>query len=492
LNGVGIDNEMYASHLAPNTVFDPALEQTHIDGNKGLIFSQIASMLTTSNVTYQPTGKVGYVFNPTRMQIDQAPRPKNPGLPAQNDISALVPCQGAVLQDNDAAMPCGGGTFSVDNGTPVFEFQIKGPDEGIWNGGLTVETTKPNALGVSDGNFAGMQLQHFHEGQWHTAASDFNQSFLYLQAGATITTNDPEPGRWRVALARTSAFPLRVDIDFHPVTSEMSPGQAKIDVSSMDFFKELNRYVPKGSKLAKIPVETVATDPAALSTFDSIVVVNDLGARDYLVEQLGLTAEQASAYFANLKGFAEGGGNLVLTDAALRTTEELGLVPGGSVKEVFSNTETTAGNYAFQIANGNITYMNPEKYPLAKDVNLPGAAEQQPGRRQAVEPAPIGYSPDYGMDADPKMPNWTIAKSTWLGACGLADCMTASNTTNGNAVNLGEAKLGAGRVRIAGVLFPDPIYQPDDTNDYRFGLASYALTYTAFEVFENLIDYRRA
>ncbi|HYH27271.1 MAG TPA: M14 family zinc carboxypeptidase, partial [Actinomycetota bacterium] len=36
LDAIGIANEMFVSHLAPNTVFDPALEQTHIDGNKGL------------------------------------------------------------------------------------------------------------------------------------------------------------------------------------------------------------------------------------------------------------------------------------------------------------------------------------------------------------------------------------------------------------------------------------------------------------------------
>ena len=63
---MGIDNEMSLSHLAPNTVFEPINEQMHVDGNKGLIYSQLASMLTEEAFVYEPTGKIGYVVNPLR------------------------------------------------------------------------------------------------------------------------------------------------------------------------------------------------------------------------------------------------------------------------------------------------------------------------------------------------------------------------------------------------------------------------------------------
>jgi hypothetical protein len=47
--------------------------------------------------------------------------------------------------------------------------------------------------------------------------------------------------------------------------------------------------------------------------------------------------------------------------------------------------------------------------------------------------------------------------------------------------------FGAGVIRIAGALLPDPT----EENYHPYGLASYALTYTGYQVFENLIAYSR-
>jgi len=484
LDAIGIDNEMWASHIIPNTAFEPGLEQTHIDGNKGLIFSQVAALLTSDEITFEPAGKVGYVHNPKRLQVSSEQRSKNPGMPAQNDIDTIVPCHSAPAGQNLEGA-CGDGAW--DAGAFALEFDVKGPDEGIWNGGVTVEVTKPNASGISDGNFFQMHLQHQHEGQWQTISSDFNQSFLYAQAGAIITANDPTPGRYRVLLSATQPYPLRVKVDFNPVTAEGSPGQAEVDASSMDFFDELNRYVPAGKKLEALSAHDVSSNPQALGEYDSIVLVGSMGDRAFLTEQLGLAPGQANVYFDKLKRFVEDGGTLVLTDGALRAAAELGVVPASEVRALTSNSETNAGNYNFQIAGSNTTYTDPERYPLAAGVNKPGAAEQENGRRQAVEPTPLGYSPDYGMDPTPKLPFWGINRPAWEAACGLADCTTATTLQNGTIVNLGEAKLGAGRVRIAGALLPDPIFEPDPINDHRFGVADYSLTYTGWEVFRNLV-----
>jgi hypothetical protein len=83
LGTVGIDNEMSLSHLAPNNAFEPMLEQMHIDGNKGLIYSQLSSMLSEQGFQYEPTGKIGYVANPVRIEQSGTTRPPNPGYPAQ-------------------------------------------------------------------------------------------------------------------------------------------------------------------------------------------------------------------------------------------------------------------------------------------------------------------------------------------------------------------------------------------------------------------------
>src|SRR5688572_5304073 len=90
LGAVGIDNEMSISHLAPNNIYEPTIEQMHIDGNKGLIYSQLASMLTEQPFVLNPTGKIGYVVNPVRITNKGVSRVPNPGLPAQNDIDTLL------------------------------------------------------------------------------------------------------------------------------------------------------------------------------------------------------------------------------------------------------------------------------------------------------------------------------------------------------------------------------------------------------------------
>ena len=481
LDAIGIDNEMFGSHLAPNTIFDPAMEQTHIDGNKGLIYSQLSALLTESAATsYEPVGKVGYVFNPFRIRVDQADRVKNPGLPAQDDIDTLIPCQGEGAQNPTS---CDGAVYTA-GATQALEFEVKSVNDNVFNSGLTVQLTKPNANGISDGNvLCCVQLQHYDEGQWHTVAEDFNQSFAYAQAGSIVTANDPQPGRWRVTLPGDFTG-SRVQIDFNNETAEASPGQAKIDASSMDFYEELNSYVPEGKDLEAVQIAQVLNTD--ISAFDTLIVTNNVGNPDFLAEQ-GYSQSQIATYFSKLRAFAEGGGNLVLTDAALRALEGMGLIPVGSV----AGGNTMAGNYNFEIATGNVTYRTPETYPLATDVNKPGAAEQVLGRRQAVEPTPLGYTPDPGMDSTPQMPFWGVDKAAWEAFCGQADCVTATTTPRGSSVNLGEAKVGAGVIRIAGIMFPDPIYEPDEGNDHRFGLADYSLTYTAYEVFENLLNYAR-
>jgi hypothetical protein len=61
----------------------------------------------------------------------------------------------------------------------------------------------------------------------------------------------------------------------------------------------------------------------------------------------------------------------------------------------------------------------------------------------------------------------------------------------GGQAGLGERHLGKGVVRIIGAMFPDPSFVPGPTRDMRFGLQSYALSFSAWQVFLNLVDYAR-
>jgi hypothetical protein len=498
LGAVGIDNEMSISHLAPNNAYEPTIEQMHIDGNKGLIYSQLASMLTEQPFVYEPTGKIGYVLNPFRITNDGVVRVPNPGLPAQNDIDVILPCQSVSGQNLDATLPCGDGTFVLESTSYNLEFDVKGPGEGIWNGGITVTMTNANADGISTGSLSRLSLQKWDEDMetWENVATSFVQGGTpdpYLQSGQIVTANDPLPGRWRVRVTNGSGTGLaRVKIDFNFATAEVSPGQAAFSVSSLDFFTDLNRYIEDPAKQAEaVTIGQIAADPAILDRFDSLVVVNTIGQRSFLVDRLGLPAATADAYFTALRRFSERGGNLVLTDAALSSLGEMGVVPASEVRTGLASTTSRgqAASYSFNVSGrGNTCNVD----PLTDNVCLPGTAGGS--SRVAVEPTPLGYPPDGTLDneAAARMRQWWVQRAAWESGCGKQSTVacTAALMLGGQA-GIGERHLGDGVLRIAGAMFPDPSFHPGAARDMRFGLQAYALSFSAWQIFLNLVDYQR-
>jgi hypothetical protein len=262
----------------------------------------------------------------------------------------------------------------------------------------------------------------------------------------------------------------------------------------MDFFTDLNKYIPGTENDAqKVTVRQVIDDPASLAAFDSLVVVNEALPEyaDAEGNPLGLSAADRQAYFANLKAFAQGGGNLVLTDGALAGLETMGIVPLGSVG---SGVQAEAPRYNFAVS-GRANLCNPAQPtadPLAKNVCLPGTAGGN--SRQAVEPTPIGYTPDTGDDSaeEVRITHYNVNRNDWQAGCGKAAEAECTSALLGQTA-LGERHVGDGLVRIAGAMFPNPNFAPDyETRDMRYGVASYALTFSAWQVFLNLIDYQRA
>jgi zinc carboxypeptidase len=489
LGAVGIDNEMSLSHITPNTAYEPALEQMHIDGNKGLIYSQISSMLTEkrSNYVFAPTGKIGYVFNPHRVQVEAQPRKTVPRLPPQHDIDVIAPCESADMSAPIVSCDEAGTTYNAaDN---AIEFTVKGPKDGVWNGGIHAAMTNLNVLGPSIGTLSRIVLEQFDEGEWDEAQTSFvqaGQPDLYLQGGQDVAVNDPAPGKWRVRITNPAVLPARLTIHFDKVGAEMSYGQVPIDSSSMDFFTDLNKYVTNaGDKLEPVRIGDIVSSPSTLAKYDSLVVVNNLGQPRYLSGQLGLTSAEQSRYFGALKSFANGGGNLVLTDAALGALSPMNVMKASDVK----TGRFLAGRYEFGDS------CNDTK--LTKDVCLEGTAGGT--SRQAVEPTPIGYSPDIDLDDAPErmMPAWWVNSDRWDKACptGCTEASLGGDTEIDagppTSAALGQRPLGKGVVRIAGVMFPDPNYKPGSAADMRFGLASYALTFSAWQTFLNLVSYRR-
>ena len=481
LDAVGVSNEMAYSHLAPNTAFDPGIEQLHVDGNKGLIYSQIASLLDEKPVRYAPKGKVGYVFDPARI--------RNAGKAAVASPLANLKPQPPISLD----MP---------NGSDEVTFDVKGPSDGIFNGGMTVEATFSNVRSMSaDGlltegfiiDYCGPP-DHFDDPEGCREAGRYwNQSATYAQAGARVDINNPKPGPYRIRPDDGRIGPSKVTVRFTPGAATPG-GQMPYDGSRMDFFKDLNRYVPAGKKLEPVTVEQILATPGMLHGFDS--VGSAPGSR--------FDGAGRQRYSSALRAFAAGGGALVLTDSALSGLPLLNpqIAPAKVGRGYFY-----AGYMDFDDGDGP-TY---ERHPLAKDVNKPGASEgfdtlggvEYDNRHQTCEPGPLGYyiSPRGSSNDNCQIdrcdsPNWIVDEETWREAGGSVAARTfvhtqpdpASDQTPWRAgVSLGDLPLGKGVVRIAGAMLPDASEQ-----HYRpFGLSSYALTYTGYQVFENALAWSR-
>jgi hypothetical protein len=119
-------------------------------------------------------------------------------------------------------------------------------------------------------------------------------------------------------------------------------------------------------------------------------------------------------------------------------------------------------------------------------------------RHQTYEPVPIGYYVGPGGSGNAACtsdrcdsPNWIVDEAAWRAAGGTVAAKTlvratkVQNSAATTGVSLGEVPFGEGTIRIAGALLPDPT----EENHHPFGLFSYSLTYTGYQLFENLIDY---
>ncbi len=486
LDAVGIANEMAFSHLSNcglGTCYVPEWEQLHIDGNKGLIYSQIASLLEEKPVRFVPGGKVAYVFDSRRIRSagNAPPVSSIASLPVQEPITG-------------SSLP----------GSMTFSFDVKGPADGFYNGGLTIKATSGNVRAVSPNAAASFILDYCgtpehvgdEPGKCVEVARYFNQGSAYVQAGARIDLNDPRPGPYQIRRDDARLAPTDYTVTFNRDAAFPVPRQASYDVSRMDFFRDLNRYAAPGKDLKALTPEAIAADPSVLSGYDSLVLTGE-----FLPGASRVPASRATAYAAAVRSFAMNGGNVVLLDGAMAGLP--GLLPAIKPEHV-SGGYFYAGWMDFDDGNGP-TY----DQALAKGVNKEGSAEgrgtiggvQYVHRHQTYEPVPIGYVTSSSGSANASCtvdrcdsPNWVVDRDAWQAAGGTTAARTAVRSVPKPATDaqlivgtsLGEVKLGKGVVRIAGAILPDPT----EKNYHPFGLSSYALTYTGYQVFENLIAYR--
>jgi hypothetical protein len=286
LHADGIDNEMSFSHLDKNIVFDPHTEQLHVDGNKALIYAHLSQILNpAAKGSFDVGGRKGYVPN---LRVKRAATQGQPNAPA-----------GSVPQEDFESSV---GVVDPTSTGAAYAFTVRrGPEPGgknIFNGGMRVEVTGGNIAGIGTGQ-ATLKVQcqrcDSHRGVkdddgWVTVAEDFNQSFLYAQAGVVATVNNPQPftkdGRpvpWR-ALVGGPGITAKVVVKFSSgrasedgnTGGDAPPEQRAYNVANTDFFKQLNPFIPgKAQDLRTINPRSVIAGKQKLSGFDTIALADD-------------------------------------------------------------------------------------------------------------------------------------------------------------------------------------------------------------------------
>jgi hypothetical protein len=501
----GLDNEMAFSHLDRNIVFDPQGEQLHVDGNKGLIYAQLASMLNPPDQRYTAPGLKGYVANTRKTRKEEQLQPKPP---------AGTVAQAKIVDRNGTPSPDG----------IVFDFPVKSgpqpagdPDDGgknVYNGGLRVDITKLNAQGISDGSaITTLKVQckfcDDHPGvppedEWVTVAEDYNQSPAYAQAGLTAAVNRPQvetQGKkveWRAVLAVEGGPPSlvdagsRMDVEFFQGEATLSRDSSGFnpsslegyDVANTDLFEDLNGNIADpNQRFRRIDPAAIAAGRQNLDSFTSIVLSDLVPGRD--------------AFLDKLQGWVRDGGNLVLTDSALRLLPEYVDLDAKTI----ADRKMYLGQVSFQTADGADDAAD-IKHPLATrpyPVAQLGARFNSGLRRQVYEPVPLGFAIEHPEDTEDNSvgdnfaasPAWDVEREALEQNAGAKTAATAVEAgPDGSGVELdrtsvGEAVVGKGRVRFIGALAP----QPSQEFDHDFGIEPYSLTYTGHLLLRNALEW---
>ncbi|HKZ83755.1 MAG TPA: CARDB domain-containing protein [Anaerolineae bacterium] len=281
LGADGIDNEMSLSHLSNcglGSCYLPDAEQLHVDGNKSLVYAMVNFTLLPEDQTFRAPGKVGYVFDPTRIS--------HPGSPVTAPPCGGLPQQAPIL--NQVLSPANNFTF---------EFVIQGAGDGVCNGGVESMATPENVGGIGPGSLTSLVIEQYQPAEppaqsdntrcataqdnWEEVNRYYNQASTYLQSGQAVHANEPTPGRWRICLTggladqiASTGGTVDLDISFSGEQAWADPGQLPYDVSNMKFFEDLAPHMASG-QLVSLNVDDILSGAVNLDQFTSIVVADD-------------------------------------------------------------------------------------------------------------------------------------------------------------------------------------------------------------------------
>ncbi|MEA2517535.1 MAG: hypothetical protein QOG16_1373 [Actinomycetota bacterium] len=218
--------------------------------------------------------------------------------------------------------------------------------------------------------------------------------------------------------------------------------QRHYSASNQQWFKDTSRLMP--DPFVPVKPRTIAFDKTALNGLDTFVIADKMRPKT----ATGKVAPMGR-YLDNVAAWVKRGGNLVVTDRAVRILQKMKVVPKESVSNV-------------------VVY---QPYTDIVDFEHPMVQRLRPNARQLVEAPPLGYC--IGNACSPM----TVVEQTAFEDAGGHTV----GTTGDGQVSVGEIPLGKGDIRIVGGALP----MPTEKYDHRYGLRDYAMTYTGLYIMEN-------
>lgn len=221
--------------------------------------------------------------------------------------------------------------------------------------------------------------------------------------------------------------------------------QVEKKYTRMKYFNALSRRAT--APLTKLwSNEVVKSDLRSLDT----VVVSD----NPFPRTLSGKKPHAVKFAASLERYVRAGGNLVLTDGAVRLLKKLGVV----ARDMISRRIYGAG------------HINIEDFEDAYTKKVHTTASQ------TYYEVPLGFQ----LDED-SSPHWVVDRTAWEGSGGK----TIAYIENETDVGLGRIELGQGTIGFIGALLP----QPTAKFDHLYGLADYAVTVAGGQILNNMIAF---
>ncbi len=405
-------------------------------------------------------GDVGYLVNPRRLVDPGVERP--------------TAADGAV----DAEDLSGSAVHTGTATTVLAEFTVDNAAGETFIAGISGSARFSNLAseGPGDVSEVGVEYHDPETDQW-VSRPVYSSGVGYRTAGAHSDWNYPEDGDYRFVVTGPAPMQVWWELELSTAPVWEQPLQEAFDVSNLDFFDELEPYLGATTTLTPISIDDVLSGSRDLADFDTVVAVDDTllpgvhvssepmarGVAD--LPPSGYGAGDLTRMAGELRSFAENGGNVVLTDDAVRGLGWMGLV---APKAVHRGT-VYAGHVHFNTEAG---YDD----PLADGLDQPGAAAGSDERRQMVEPVPIGYA------LDDSQPQWYVDRAAIESAGGR---VVGLDSGEADRAALAEIPVGAGQVRVLGSLLPFPttaFYHP-------LGLGSYAVTDNGYTVLRNLLTW---